>query len=131
MDTTAWLRQTLAGTTITGITGRPYTIVDVIEDGLVVQGGDVRGCQLLTVREIAATARLWARLGRAPNPTELRQANMTAEHALFLAPLVRMLRSVPQLRIWAAAPLAPALSTMPVDAIAVEWFALELTEAAD
>lgn len=119
MDNTAWLRQTLLGTAIIGTTGQRYTIVDVTEDGLVVQGGDADGCRLLAMSEIVTTVRLWARLGRAPNPTELCQASVSAEHALYLAPLVRMLRSVPQIRTWSG----PAAQT--------DLFMLDLVDAAD
>ena len=120
MDNTAWLRQTLLGTTIIGVTGQSYTIVDVTEDGIIVQGDDADRRWLLTVNEIVMTAQLWAQLGRTPSPAELLPVSVDADHAPYLAPLVRVLRSVPQIRTWTATAAAQA-----------DLFMLDLADAAD
>jgi hypothetical protein len=120
MDSTAWLRQTLVGTTIVSVAGLAHTITDVAEDGIMVQRDGADIVRLLTKSEIVATVHLWAQLGRAPTPAELIQANVSADHALYLAPLVRTLRSVPQIRTWSAEATAPA-----------DLFTLDLTDAAD
>jgi hypothetical protein len=120
MDNTAWLRQTLVGTTIISVTGQTHTITDVAEDGIMVRRSDADTARLLTRSEIVATVHLWAQLGRAPTPEELLQINVSADHALYLAPLVRTLRSVPQIRTWSAEATAR-----------MDLFMLDLADAAD
>ncbi|HEY8600468.1 MAG TPA: hypothetical protein VIL85_18670 [Thermomicrobiales bacterium] len=119
MDNTAWLRQTLIGTAIIDVTGQTYTITDVAEDGIMVEASGAATGRLLTMSEIVTTVHLWAQLGRAPSPAELRQACIGAEHALYLAPLVRTLRSVPQIRTWASS------------SARADLFMLDMADAAD
>ncbi len=109
MDNTAWLRQTLIGAALIGVNGQPSTIVD-----------DPDRLWLLTLDEIVITAQLWAQLGRTPSPTELLPLRVNADHAPYLAPLVRVLRSVPQIRTWVAA-----------SAVSTDLFVLDLADAAD
>jgi hypothetical protein len=100
MGNAAWVREALLGREIIAVNGEQAAIVDFGPTGATLESRDTEQTQIIAMQELTAAIQLWGRLKRAPNLAELINLGIAEAAAVFLVPLIVVIRDVPRVRDW-------------------------------